>query len=82
MLRVVTNDLWKFNFVHRWGLPEGVTEEAYCAEEEIFVKSLHSTSENFKEFFPAIKDELDKIPNLSGHLFQEQFDAKTTKDYT
>jgi len=26
MLRVVTNDLWKFNFVHRWGLPEGVAE--------------------------------------------------------
>ncbi len=71
MLRVVTNDLWKFNFVHCWGLPEGVAEEAYRAEEEIFVKSLHSKSENFKDFFPTIKDELDKIPELSGHLLHQ-----------
>jgi len=71
MLKVVTNDLWEFNFVHRWGLPEGVTGEAYRAEEEIFVKSLHSKAENFREFFPTIKDELDKIPELSVHLLQQ-----------
>lgn len=76
MVRVVTNDLWKFNFVHRWGLPEGVTEEACCAEEEIFVKSLHSKSKNFKEFFPTIKDALDKIPELSLPLLQQSAPAQ------
>lgn len=79
IIKAFTNDLWEFNFVHRWELPERVTKEESCAEEEIFVKSLRNKLKDFKEFFPIVKDEFDKIPDLSRHLFNQRASASAQK---
>jgi len=67
ILRVFKNDLWKFNFVHRWKPQEGITKEELQAEEQIFLNSLHGKTKDFNELFAVEKDVLEKISDTAEH---------------
>ncbi len=67
ILRVFKNDLWKFNFVHRWEPQDGVTKEELLAEEQIFVNSLHGKTKDFEEYFAVENDKPEKISDTAAH---------------
>ncbi len=46
--------LWRYNFVHSWPPPDGVSEEAWAEEKEQFARSFTEVSEWVKERMAAL----------------------------
>lgn len=76
ILKTFQNDLWRFNFVHRWEPPDKITKEEFLAEEQIFVKSLHDKPKDIREFIASVRNELDKIPDIAKHLLKQMTSAQ------
>jgi len=58
------SSLWKYNYVHTWQKPDGVTEIEFLEEAKIFKKSFTFGNYSFEDLKDQITDELSKIGEL------------------
>lgn len=75
-----TDELWKYEFVHTWQRPDGVSETEFLEEQKIFRKSIEFIPANFNDLKEKLSGELENIGTLASCIIEGGKNEKVKLD--